>query len=159
MKMILLVSIALLTGFVSNGSWAAGRESGREQVEAEALRGFENILDLWRGENYEELYSRLTHSSRSELWKFADRMNHSGRRPACCWEKLQDVSLAYINQRKVGITARLGIEVEGVGTRFMTRSFSLVKEGGVWKLPEADIISLAEPNMQRIPKELLDRAP
>jgi len=55
------------------------------------------------------------------------------------------------------LTAKLGIEVEGVGTRFVTRSFRLVKDGGVWKLPESDILSLAEPNMQRIPREILNR--
>ncbi len=159
MKMILLICLAFAASFIYAGSWAAASDVGREQVEAEALHGFEAILDLWRRDNYEELYSRLIHSSRSDIWTFADLMNHSGRRPACCWEKMRDVRLAYVNRKRVGITARLGIEVEGVGTRFVTRSFSLVKEGRVWKLPESDFISLAEPNMQRIPKELLDRAP
>ena len=79
-------------------------------------------------------------------------MNHSGRKPACCWEKLQDVSTTFISQTRVDLSAKLGIEVEGVGTRFVTRTFSLVKDGGVWKIPEADVISLAEPNMQRITK-------
>jgi hypothetical protein len=45
----------------------------------------------------------------------------------------------------------------GVGTRFVTRTFRLVKENGIWKIPETDIISLAEPNMQRIPREILLR--
>lgn len=159
MRLALLVSIALATGFISAGSWAAGPILGREQVEAEALHGFEEILDLWRRENFDELYYRLIPSSGSNIWKFVDLMNHSGRKPACCWENIQDVKLTYVDQMRVGITAKLGIEVEGVGTRFVTRSFFIVKQEGVWKLAEADIISLAEPNMQRIPREILERAP
>ena len=159
MRLILLVSIILATSFISAGSWAASPIVGREQVEAEAVRGFEEILDLWRGENYDELYYRLIPSRGSDIWKLVDLMNHSGRKPACCWEKMQDVKLTYVGQKIVGITTKLGIEVEGIGTRFVTRSFSIVKEEGVWKLPEADIISLAEPNMQRIPREILEQVP
>jgi hypothetical protein len=128
-------------------------------VKAEARRGFEEILDLWRGESYEALYYRLAHSSRSDFGTFADQMNHSGRKPACCWEKLQDVSTTFVSQTRVDLSAKLGIEVEGVGTRFVTRTFSLVKDDGIWKIPEADVISLAEPNMQRIPREILYRTP
>ncbi len=159
MRLILLVSIALAAGLISAGSWAANAAVGRSQVEAEALRGFEEVLELWRGENYDELYYRLIPSAGSDIWKFVDLMNHSGRKPACCWEKMQDVKLTYVDQKRVGITAKMGIEVEGVGTRFVTRTFSIVEEEGVWKIPEADIISLAEPNMQRIPREFLERAP
>ncbi len=149
----------LVAGLFWAVSWAAEPDVVREQVKAEALRGFEEILDFWRGDNYEALYSRLVHSPGSDPWKFADQLNHSGRRPACCWEKLQDVTVNFVDRGRVEIFARLGIEVEGVGTRFVTRSFSLVKQGGVWRLPEADVISLAEPNMQRIPREYLYRTP
>jgi hypothetical protein len=159
MKKVLLLAVTLATGFFSFGSWAADPNLVQEQVKAEARRGFEEILDLWRGESYEALYYRLVHSSRADFSTFADQMNHSGRKPACCWEKLQDVSTTYIDGGRVNLSARLGIEVEGVGTRFVTRTFSLVKESGVWKIPEADVISLAEPNMQRIPKEIIYRTP
>lgn len=152
--------IAIVLAMVMSGAaWSDGPDAAREQVKAEALRGFEEILDLWRGDDYGALYSRLVHTPGSDTWKFADQLNHSGRRPACCWEKLQDVTVTVLDQGRVEILARLGIEVEGVGTRFVTRSFSLVKAGGVWRLPEADVISLAEPNMQRIPKEYLYRTP
>jgi len=159
MKKILLIACMLAGWTMAGGSWAADPNALREQAKAEALRGFEEILDLWRGDNYDALYARLVHSPGSDAWKFADQLNHSGRRPACCWEKLQEVTVTVVDQGRVDIFARLGIEVEGAGTRFVTRTFSLVKQGGVWRLPEADVITLAEPNMQRIPKEYLYRSP
>jgi hypothetical protein len=159
MKKTLLLAITLASALFSFPSWAADSDAAREQVKAEARRGFEEILDLWRGESYDALYSRLVHSSRSDFGVFADQMNHSGRKPACCWEKLQDVTATYISHTRVDLSVKLGIEVEGVGTRFVTRTFSLVKDGWAWKIPESDVISLAEPNMQRIPKEILYRTP
>jgi hypothetical protein len=159
MKKTFILAITLTTALFSFPSWAADPNVVQEQVKAEARRGFEEILDLWRGESYEALYHRLVQSSRSDFSTFADQMNHSGRKPACCWEKLQDASTTFINQTRVDLSAKLGIEVEGVGTRFVTRTFSLVKDDGIWKIPEADVISLAEPNMQRIPKEILYRTP
>lgn len=158
MKKILLLAITLATGLLSFPSWASDANIVQEQVKAEARRGFEEILDLWRDESYEELYERLVHTPGSDFWTFADQMNHSGRKPDCCWERLQDVSVTYISKARVALSARLGIEVEGFGTRFVTRTFNLVKKNGVWKIPEADVISIAEPNMQRIPKGIFYRS-
>ncbi|MEA5112791.1 MAG: hypothetical protein VB050_02090 [Geobacteraceae bacterium] len=158
MKKILFLAIALASGLFSPPSWALDSNIVREQVKAEARRGFEEILDLWSDESYEALYHRLIHLSRSDFSNFADQMNHSGRKPACCWERLQDISVTFISQSQVALSAKVGIEVEGMGTRFVTRTFKLVKEEGVWKIPEADVISIAEPNMQRIPKEIFYRA-
>lgn len=159
MKRILLLAIALTACLVCFAAWAAEPPVARQQVMDEARRGFEEILDLWRDERYAELYDRLIPTPGSDRWRFEEQLNYSGRRPACCWEKLQDVSITFIDERSVSLHARLGIEVEGVGTRFVTRSFHLEQQRGVWKLPEADVISLAEPNMQRIPREIPVRSP
>jgi len=157
MKRILVVSLVLATCLSSAGSWATETSSHQQQVGNEARRGFEEILDLWRAWSTDELYDRVVPAVGSDRWDFVDQLNHSARRPACCWEKMQEVSFVYYNDTTVLLTAKLGIEVEGVGTRFVTRTFRLVKEHGIWKIPETDIISLAEPNMQRIPREILER--
>lgn len=157
MKWILVASLALATCFISAGSWAADAQSRQLQVAGEARRGFEEILDLWRQESFDELYDRLVPDTGSDRWVFVDQLNHSARRPACCWEKIADVTVVYLDDTTVLLTARLGIEVVGFGTRFVVRTFRLVKETGVWRLPESDILSLAEPNMQRIPREILER--
>jgi hypothetical protein len=157
MKTLVFAALVLALLFPAAGSWAGDTNAAREQVKAEAQRGFEEILDLWRAERFDELYDRLVPAGGSDRWQFVDQLNHSARRPACCWEKIQDVSVVYLADDSVLLTARLGIEVEGFGTRFVTRSLRLVKETGVWKIAEHEIIALAEPNMQRIPREILER--
>jgi hypothetical protein len=157
MKALVFVALVFAVLFPAAGSWCAEPIAAREQVKAEARRGFEEILDLWRDWNYDALYKRILPAAGSDKWHFVDQLNHSARRPACCWEKIQDVSVVYVDGDTVILAARLGIEVEGFGTRFVTRSIRLVREQGVWKIAEAEIIDLAEPNMQRIPREILER--
>ncbi len=157
MKRILVVLLVMASCLTSAGSWANETYNHQQQICNEARRGFEEILDLWRAWSTDELYDRVVPSAGSDRWDFVDQLNHSARRPACCWEKMQDVSVVYYDDNTVLLTAKLGIDVEGVGTRFVTRTFRLVRENGVWKIPETDIISLAEPNMQRIPREILER--
>ncbi len=157
MKALVFAALVLALLFPAAGSWAGDTNAAREQVKAEAQRGLEEILDLWRAERFDELYARLLPAAGSDRWHFLDQLNHSARRPACCWEKIQDVSVVYLDAHSVLHTARLGIEVEGFGTRFVTRSIRLVREQGIWKIAEAEIIALAEPNMQRIPREILER--
>lgn len=147
-----LLFLVLACSFDIGGMAGADKFSAaREAVKNEARAGFETILDLWRDMRYAKVYERVIPAPRQSRYSFMEQLNYSGRRPACCWEKLQEVSVAYIDDRHVTLTAKLGIEVEGVGTRFVTRTFSLVKDGGVWKVPAQDITSLAEPNFQRIP--------
>lgn len=156
MKWLLVMTLALTTYLFSTGLWANDLQSHQQQVTEEARQGFDEILDLWRAWSYDELYDRVIPAAGSDRWYFVDQLNHSARRPACCWEKIQEVTVVYLDDVTVLLTAKLGIEVEGFGTRFVTRTFRLVKKNGVWKLPEADILSLAEPNMQRIPREILE---
>lgn len=160
MKSLIVIIWALMACIpciLSGVSHASEAGVNPEQIKAEARRGFVEILDLWRDDRWDELYDRLRPLPGAGKLEFLDQLNHSGRRPACCWEKIQDDTVTFIDPHTVSITARLGIEVEGVGTRFVTRSFRMLKDGGVWKLPAADIISLAEPNMQRIPRYIIER--
>ena len=148
---IILVVLAL---FVSTGASAGGGEAaGREAVLMEARRGFEEILDLWRDGAYDRLYDRTTGEAAGR-YRFTEGLLYASRIPACCWEKVRDVSATWLGEGRVSLTATLGMEAEGVGTRFVTRSFLLVKEEGVWKVSAADILSLAEPNYLRVPREI-----
>ena len=157
MKYILVAILTLVTCHCFAGTWADDSQRRQQQITGEARQGFEQILDLWRQEQFDELYDHLVSDPGSDRWDFVNQLNYSARRPACCWEKLQDVAVVYLDNTTVLLTAKLGIEVEGFGTRFVTRTFRLMKEAGVWKLPQTDILSLAEPNMQRIPREILNR--
>jgi hypothetical protein len=125
----------------------------------QARQGFEEILDLWRAENYEGLYARLEPRSEKGWEYFAQRIVYASRLPACCWEKLQEVKTSVIDPDTVIINARVGFEVEGVGTRFVVRDFTLHRSGGVWRLPMQLILDLADYNIQRIPRKIYERRP
>lgn len=126
-------------------------------VAAEAEQGFREILELWRAENYEGLFGRLEHSPGKGWTYFAERIVYGSRLPACCWEMLPDVKGTVHDADKVTINARIGFEVEGVGTRFVVRDFTLRRRGGVWKLPLEVVLDLADYNVQRIPRKVYER--
>ncbi|HEX5773112.1 MAG TPA: hypothetical protein VFY07_02230 [Geomobilimonas sp.] len=52
------------------------------------------------------------------------------------------------------LKARVGLDAEGFGARFVNHVFILVRESGVWKVPAADILTLAAPNLQRVPRKI-----
>lgn len=129
----------------------------QSEMEESALNGFKQILTLWRAENYEGLYARLTHPPEQGWDYFAGRIVHASRLPACCWEQLQKVKAEATGPERVVINARLGLEEEGVGTRFETRDFVLERFDGVWKLPMRDVLDLSRYNFQRIPRKIYER--
>lgn len=147
----------ILSGFI----WLAGPAAAfnSAEVAAEAQAGFVQILDLWRNEQYAALYARLDHPADRGWDYFASRIVYAARVPACCWEQLQDVQSTVLNADQVVIHARVGFEVEGVGTRFVSRDFRLHRSDGVWKLPMDDVLALSDYNYQRIPREIYERQP
>ena len=70
---------------------------------------------------------------------------------------LQDVTVTVLDPDKVMISARVGFEVEGVGTRFVVRDFRLHRSGGLWKLPQQVVLDLADYSFQRIPRKVYER--
>ena len=138
---------------------AAANAGADENTAIQARHGFEEILDLWRVENYEGLFARLDHPARQGWPYFAERIVYGARLPACCWEKLQDVKVRVIDADNVVISARVGFEVEGVGTRFVEREFPLHRSAGVWRLPMQVVLDLSAYNMQRVPRKVYVREP
>lgn len=112
-----------------------------EELKAEARLGFEEILDLWRDGRYADLYERGS-GGRQTRESFTARLSTAAYRPACCWEKMQDVLVSVKGDSSVVIRAKLGFEGGG-GTVFKTRSFKLEKEDGVWRIAQSDLLSLA----------------
>lgn len=151
-KRILPALLLLLLFFCSDG---LADNSGNSAVQAE--QGFREILELWRAENYERLYMHLEPSAGKGWPYFAERIVHGSRVPACCWEMLQDVKVSVIAADHVLLHARVGLEVEGVGTRFVERDFPLRRIGGVWKMPMQLVLDLSEYNMQRVPRSIYER--
>lgn len=128
-------------------------------VALEAQLAFRQILEIWRSENYEGLFKRLEHPPDKDWDYFAERIVYSSRIPACCWEMLQDVKTRVVDGDTVIITARLGLELEGVGTRFVVRDFRLHRSNGVWKLPQQTVLELSDYSYQRLPRRIYERQP
>ncbi|KAF0221394.1 MAG: hypothetical protein FD174_532 [Geobacteraceae bacterium] len=112
-----------------------------DELKAEARQGLEEILDLWREGKYADLYER-TSGGKQTKESFVAKLSDAVCKPACCWEKMQDVKVGIKGDSSAEIRAKLGFE-GGKGTEFKTRSFRLVKEDGVWRIGQSDILSLA----------------
>src|SRR5512137_436337 len=76
------------------GVWVTPPARAADAVlEAEVRRGFEEILDLWRDGRYDDLYARTRPGGKITRESFRARLAAAPLRPACCWEKLQDVTV------------------------------------------------------------------
>lgn len=136
------VILAFFTTCGSMESIAAGRH-----VDASGIAGdFEAALDLWRDGRYGELYDRTYAAGTGSREAFIHRLSGSSRKPACCWQKLQDLKITGIHGNNANLYARVGIEVLSGETEYCTRSFRVRREEGVWKICMADILSLAGRN-------------
>ena len=111
--------------------------------EQEVLRDFEQILDLWRDGRYSDLYERTTGGKEGKE-RFAKKLASAPRKPACCWEKMQEVRVSLKSDRAATVRAKLGFEGSVSGTEFVTKGIKLKREDNVWVISQADLFSLAE---------------
>ena len=124
-------------------------EPADPKLAAEVTRGVEAILDLWRDGNYRLLYERTNAAGRESREGFARKLANSSRRPACCWEKLQEVAVSVRNGDSVTVRGRFGLDGGPGGTEYVTRSVRLDREDGVWKASQSDLLSLAGAKRKR----------
>ena len=139
---VILLILVLLSGSVAPVP-AKTHHSQRQETRTEPVRGFEEILDLWRDGKFNELYDRTIPSEKQSKESFIARLSSSDRKPACCWEKLQEARVTSQDERKLTLHAKVGIEAKDGSTEFITKQFKLQQEDGVWKVSMSDITSLA----------------
>jgi hypothetical protein len=143
------IVLILLSIFPAQGkSRSAAGEPAATATEQEVLRDFEQILDLWRDGNYDLLFER-TGDGREGKESFARKLASAPRRPACCWEKMQQATVSLTGERAALVRARLGFEGNVSGTEFVTRGIKLKKEQGVWTMSQSELFSLAEVSKKR----------
>jgi hypothetical protein len=153
-QLVLVVLVLLLVTFVLRLPAEARRRSVPQQPatvttsEQEVLRDFERILDLWRDGRYDELFER-TATSRESREQFAKRLASAPRKPACCWEKMQDARVSLKTDSSAVVKARLGFDESLPGTRFVTKGVKMKKEDGVWMISQADLFTLANLSKKR----------
>ncbi len=113
-----------------------------EEMKTEARQGLEKILDLWRDGKYGEVYERTISSGKETKEHFISRLSSAPLKPACCWEKMQDVTVNVKKENIVMVHAKIGLE-GGMAHEYKTRSFKLVNEDGIWKISSSEIINLS----------------
>ncbi|MBJ6752809.1 hypothetical protein [Geomonas anaerohicana] len=111
--------------------------------EQEVLRDFETILDLWRDGRFDDLYQH-TNGGKDGREKFANRLASAPRKPACCWEKIQDARVSLKSGKNAVVQAQLGFEASTPGTEFVTKAIHLKKDGATWTISQSDLYSLAD---------------
>ncbi|MBU5611350.1 hypothetical protein [Geomonas azotofigens] len=133
-------AIAAPSAGARRGGPAHATTSASEQ---EVLKDFESILDLWRDGRYEDLYLH-TSGGKDGKEKFASRLASAPRKPACCWEKMQEARVSLKSGTSAVVQARLGFEASTPGTEFVTKTIHLKKEGATWTVSQSDLYSLAD---------------
>lgn len=140
-KLAMMLTLILVLG----AGWPAQGKTpylNEEELKAEARRGFEEILDIWRAGDFGALYERTVPTGRQTKEGFAAKLAAAPLRPACCWEKMQDVKVTVHDESRVTVRARVGFEGGGA-TEFKTKSIRLEKNDAVWRIHQGEILSLA----------------
>lgn len=148
MKRLTMLFVTAILLLAATSLWAGSDSADAEGIRSEAVRGMEEILDLWRDGNFGELYNRTLISGKDTKESFTRRMASASLKPSCCWEKMQDVAVSVKSQTGVVLRARLGLDATGE-MEYKTKSFKLYKEDGVWRIARSEILALAEAKNKR----------
>ncbi len=140
-RLLLFLTALLLIVACAAPSMAKTLYQSEEELKSEVRRQFEEILDLWREGNYAALYRRTT-GGRESKETFAKRLAAAPRKPACCWEKLQDPEIAIVSDTMATIYGKVGLEGTDQTTH-QTRTFTLTRNGDTWQVSRSDILSLS----------------
>ena len=144
MKRLLMLLVAAVLALSLPLAVAARQQTGEvDGLKAAAVRGFEEILDLWRAGNFGELYNRTLISGKDTRESFSKRMATAPLKPSCCWEKMQEVAVSVRSPTSVVIRAKLGLDGPGE-MEYKTKSFKLNLEDGTWRIARSEILSIAE---------------
>jgi hypothetical protein len=146
-----LLTLLLLCSLLPTAPAQARRQATPRPAtggEQEVLRDFETILDLWRDGRFGELYER-TSGGKGGKESFAKRMAAAPRKPACCWEKIQQARVTLQGNDAATVHARLGLEGGVSATEFVTKGFKLKRQDTVWQISQADLFALASLSKKR----------
>jgi hypothetical protein len=105
--------------------------------------GMSETLDLWREGRLEQLFDRLAHRGRNSRESFVRKIGEAPRRPACCFQKMNNFRVLNESVTEATVYATIGLEGASSGVENCTREFRMTHEGGNWKMQLNDLYSLA----------------
>lgn len=143
MKTVKILLIALAALLVAVPLFAKAPVADADALKTEAVRAFEQILDLWRAGDYGRLYDKTMVNGKDTKESFSKRMATARLKPSCCWEKMQDVAVNVKTPSSVVIKAKIGLDAPGE-MEYKTKSFKLTNEFGEWRIARSELLSLAE---------------
>ncbi|QXE90489.1 hypothetical protein KP001_19105 [Geomonas subterranea] len=141
--LLILMLLVAVAAAPSEGARRGAPAHASSATEQDVLKDFETILDLWRDGRYDDLYQH-TSGGRDGKEKFAGRLSSAPRKPACCWEKIQEPKVSLKSGSSAIVQARLGFESSTPGTEFVTTSIHLRKEAAGWSISQSELYSLAD---------------
>ena len=139
--LLLLTALLLISALSPISAPASALYQSEEELKTEVRRQFEEILDLWREGNYSALYRRTT-GGRESKEAFAKRLAEAPRKPACCWEKLQEPEISIVSDTMASLYGKVGLEGTG-NTTHQTRTFTLTRNGDTWRVSRSDLLYLS----------------
>jgi len=147
-SLLITLSITTIPAEAKRRANPAVTGSSVEIAEQEVLRDLEQILDLWRDGRYDDLFERTT-GGKDGKEQFAKKLASAPRKPACCWEKIQDPHVSLKGGQSALVRARLGFDGSVPGTQFVTKGIQLKKENGIWTISQSELLSLANFSRKR----------
>jgi hypothetical protein len=138
MKRLGIMVMVLLLPVLAGQVLAAGKDAA---AEAEVRQAFEQILDQWRDGRFAELYDR-TSGGKMTREAFTRHFADAELKPTCCWDKLQEVTVTMQTASRATLRGTVGLE-SARGGETKTKSFKLTKEGGVWRVSQAELTALS----------------
>ncbi|GAM09895.1 hypothetical protein OR1_02177 [Geobacter sp. OR-1] len=142
MKFFITVLAVFVLTLSSVSAFARSAYQTDSEASTAARAAFEEILDLWRADRYDDLYDRTQHGGKTAKEDFARKLGNATFKPACCWQKMQDVSVHVENDDIAVVRAKVGLEGDG-DIQYKTRSYRMVREGDIWRISQSDLFSLA----------------
>lgn len=131
-------SILLLSLLLGNMSFAYA-----ETAVSVLEQSMSETLDLWREGRYEQLYERLSHRGKTSREQFVARMRDSARRPACCWQKMENFRVLSEKRTEATVHVKIGLEGTPSPVESSTRDFRLSHDAQTWKMRLNDVFDMA----------------
>lgn len=117
----------------------------RNRIEGDVVESVKTILSLWKNERYDLLYDWGDQKSRATVNKenFEHRMRKKGIGLASSWETMQDIQVDVKSPTLAYATVKIGFKpLRGGGTRFLTETYRMPFEKGMWKISLTKLLSV-----------------